>query len=255
MNGDRHIIVQERDIRIMLACYKYRFVSRDQSIRLFGFGSISCANARLRKLCETKYLERRTVPVALATAQSIYSLGYKGVGIVAEFLRVDASEIQKRRRRNAHLGELFLMHLLETNDVRIAFSRADEVRLVRWLYEPQISFDSHKLRPDAFFKIVRDENILDFFLELDRGTESVKRFVETKAKIYARIIGNGRKLNILTVVPNTKRLASLWNAVSQIAVDSFWFVEKERLNEDTITKPVFVKAGDRNRRSLFGGAR
>jgi len=258
MNGDRHIIVQKRDIGIMLACYGYGFVSRDQLIELFGFGSISGANARLRKLCEAKYLERRIVPVALTTAQAIYYLGVKGVSIVAEFLRTDASEVKKRSRRNAHLGEFFLIHRLETNDVRIAFSRNDEVKLVKWLYEPQISLESSKLRPDAFFRILRSGKFFDFFLELDRGTESIRRFVETKAKVYAKIIraeSGKRKLNILTVVPSTRRLTSLWNAVSQATSGAFWFVEKDRLNKNTLAKPVFVEAGDRNRRNLFGGER
>jgi len=247
---------------MLVACYRFRFLSRDQIMRLFGFGSVSGANARLRKLRDGKYLEQRVVPVALASAQSVYSLGARGVEAVSDYLGIDIGEIGQHIRRNMRLGEFSLLHLVECNDVRIAFVQSQEVELVRWLHEPQISLNGKgKLGPDAFFQVVYDEKLFSFFMEYDRGTMSVGRFVNEKVGAYLNMIRSGihkqafgiNYFAVLTVVSSNRRLISLHKAVSRRIKGLFWFVEREHAISENITKPIFVKSGGNIRKSLFVG--
>jgi len=247
----------------MVLCWQYRFLIREQIQRLLDFNCTTRVNIRLRKLYDGKYLDRRFLPFAAGTSQAIYSLGGKGVEIVANSLGIEPNEVHRQRRRNAKARELFLMHHLEVNNVRIAFELCSGVKIARWAYELQIPLDGNgKLRPDAFFQVVYKERLYSFFLELDRGTESINRFVGTKIPAYLKTIqSNAHKrlfginyFGVLTVTQNRKRLTSLFSAISKKFKGVFWFIEKDRLTPDSITEPIFAKAGHESRLSIFGGA-
>jgi len=257
-----NIILQKRDIEMLKAVYSYRFLTRDQLMKLFGFNTVSCINTRLRKLCQANYLERSFLPIAIASCQGVYTLGRKGVDVVSNSMSIEKNEVKHLRHKNGKLKEFTMLHHIQTNDVRIAFSNCVDTRIVRWDYEPQISIDTkRKLRPDAFFQVLYNDMIYSFFLETDRGTETIRRFVDTKVSRYLSMIKNNihkqmfgiNYFAVLVVVKSKTRLMNLYSAISKKVNGVFWFVEREYLSSESVAKAVFIKLGDRHRRSLFRG--
>jgi len=260
----KNIILQKRDIKIILACYEYRLLTRDQLRRLFGFGTVTGVNARLHKLSVNGYLERRFLPIAAATSQGVYTVGPKGEDIISNIIGLNQDEVTRRRRRNNKIGAFFVKHLIETNDVRIIFSLSPNIELIRWAYEPEICLNGGKrLRPDAFFQALYENKLYSFFLELDRGTESNNRFVAMKVPTYLKMIRDNIQtrdfginyFGVLVVVQSTERLNNLWVLISRKIKGVFWFVEKDRLNSNSLIEPIFAKAGHESRLSIFGGER
>lgn len=257
-----NMILQRRDIEMIKAIFSYRLLTRDQLRKLFGFGSITNINTRLRKLVSAGFLMRRTFPLAFVSSQNAYSIGSRSVELLTDAFGCDAKEIVGAIRRNNNIGEFFISHLTQINDVRISLSQCPDLRMIRWQYEPVIRLgEKAVLRPDAFFQTLCREGIFNFFLEFDNGTASVQRIVNTKIPAYLKMIECEAQRRIfgidyfavIIVVPNSRRLANIHSAISRRISGIFWLVEKERILSESFVASIFIKAGETQSSSVFGG--
>jgi hypothetical protein len=167
----------------------------------------------------------------------------------------------------------FLEHALAINDVRIAVTlacRQPGFQVLEWHSETQLKQDYDRVRlrgrrqpvpvvPDSYFALDTPRGKAHFFLELDRGTMTTKRF-RGKVEAYLEYYKSGgyekrygtRSLRVLTVTLSEARLSNL-KAVTEEAGGGgwFWFAELSQLKAKTVlTAPVWRVAGREGQQPL-----
>jgi hypothetical protein len=258
------MVVMPRDVEILRHVQEYRLLTREQVERLLFAADngqdhptkTSICRLRLRLLYHHGYLERFPAPVRAGgwAWRPVYRLAAKGAQLLAE--SADGSQPgywgagfdRDQRRTSASL--LFLEHLLRTNDVRIAVTQAAQRagwRVEKWLDDAQLKADrllDHiavntasgrtqrvPVLPDAYFVLTMGDRRAHFFLELDRGTLSSRRW-RTRVQAYTAFTASGqyearyrtRSLRILTVTTSARRLANLVLTTEQAGGGRlFWF--------------------------------
>ena len=195
-----------RDIAILHAVARYRFLSSTLIIRLIG-GSSQQILRRLQLLFHHGYLDRPTSQVAqLAQAFDfgnrpfVYGLGRAGAQVLAE-AGIPLKEKLDWTTKNARATAQFLAHTIETAETMIGFELAcrgegapaliDHHDLLPYLPEETREDDApfHArvtlktarealtigVIPDRVFSLdFADRTRLNFALELDRGTMDIK---------------------------------------------------------------------------------
>ena len=181
---------------------------------------------RLSRLYQQGYLDRpkSQSSARLTSSHMVYALGRKG----AELLSKDAEEREGiyRRVKEAERTLPLIAHSLMISQFRVCLSLAlktrDDVKLIRWLQGDDLKRvltrggRSPELVPDAFFVLEGKEWTHPFFLEADRGTMSVGRFV-SKLRVYWRWSQEGRckattgfpHFRVLTITPQNGRCENL----------------------------------------------
>jgi len=150
------------------------------------FGTREAAARRLRKLAALGYVS--VFRPTDKTKPHRYGLTEKGKDKVLEEMPQGAVW-PKDLHIAKGIARTDLEHLRLLADIRIglglACDKSDHLRLVEFMGEADIRQLSHNnkemLIPDAFFVLeAREESQLGFWLELDRGKESGRRFVQEK---------------------------------------------------------------------------
>jgi len=268
------LILQPRDRDILLAVYSHRFLSSEQIMDMF-FGCVTRSNIRLRKLWENNFLDRHFVyPLAFhGSSQAIYSLGERGVDILAESLGVDRAEIKVNRDKDNCLSNFFVEHILAVNDFRICFQNAvnnnPQLRLERWISEREaqdgyeVQKDNvtikHRIRPDGYGRYWYQGKLYSFFLELDCSTETNGKF-QSKVRSYLDYKESGRYhqiygvkfFRVLVVTTTAKRLENLKQATESITDDIFWFTILDEIRKGMIFGPIWRRVGQNQLLSLLG---
>lgn len=266
----------ERDAQVILAVYQHRVLRRDQIQRLF-FPSRNTANARLKLLYHNRFLDRRFVPVEYGqgTSQALYLLDERGANVTARKLGVDRGEVNWRASHN-EVGTIFLEHTLMVNDTRIAFTLAAEeagYQVSKWIEERELKADADHVVtstpggrqrrvavvPDGYFILDLGDKRAHFFLEVDRATESNKRWrrkieayqAYTRSGKYTQRYGT-RSLRILTVTTGERRLANLKGTTEGAGGGRmFWFTTfEEAMEERILSQPVWQVAGKETRERI-----
>lgn len=227
------IALTRRDELILLSVYQNRFMRRDQIQRLyFPRASLPAVNMRLKKLYEHRFLDRLSKPVAIGSAQAVYALSGKGAVTVASILGIDISQVVWKRDHN-RVEFLFLEHTLAVSefkvnldlalkankDPKLAFYQREERSLQARVADPRGIKKYLVVAPDAFFGLQTAKGKSYFYLEVDLGTESLKRFSE-KVMAYKEYWRSGRytantgfnHFRVLTVAESEKRLRNLIEA-------------------------------------------
>jgi hypothetical protein len=116
------------------------------------------------------------------------------------------------------------------------------------------------LVPDSYFAIIANQRRYPFFLELDRGKMTVKRFKE-KIKAYLAYQQTGgyekrygtRSFRMLTVTIGEKHLLNLKTATEQVGGrDRFWFATLNDLNAESVfSADIWHVAGGDSRQLLI----
>src|SRR5436190_16367037 len=117
MNG-KSVGFTSRDEAIVREINRFGVMTRDQLIRLRFFSSKTRAKARLKRLVDAGYLDRRQQSLAVGGPRFVYMPGH---------LAVDARDVRKRL---TELSDPFLAHELGLVDIRIAFER--HTTLTHW---------------------------------------------------------------------------------------------------------------------------
>lgn len=183
----------QRDTEVCLDIYKYRYLSVSQ-IELLHFPSRQTAYRRLRALKETNYLKSFRVA---NVDEHIYHLDKKGAEVVAGELGVEVVDLKWHRATRAPKDYYFMRHFLKVNDFRIALTLAcknsdidllgfipeyygektDRSGIVKYIkdFVLDIKDQARKIyhTPDAVFALEKDKKAALFFLEIDRGTETL----------------------------------------------------------------------------------
>jgi hypothetical protein len=270
------ISLTERDIAIIDVVYRCRALTQVQIEHLVLHGKHnSYTQSRLADLYDCGYVYRHFLPTPYGIAPSpiVYVLDEAG----ATLLRQWYGEPIKWTKWQKHIKRDFLTHTLEINDVRIAIVEACKntgYTVTKWVGEHvvkakydrvDIGNDTGKdpyapILPDSYFVLedtTSQKPPLHFFLELDRGTMTQKRF-QTKIRAYTAYLKSGaytrrygtRSLRVLTVAEGEKRLKYLKATTEKVeGKNRFWFAALSKLMRNSaLTTPIWQVAG---REGLF----
>lgn len=218
-----------RDLAVVDMLARLRVASVRQLERVHFPGQTRTARRVLAELSERRILARlaRTVGgVRAGSAGYIYALD-----VVGQYLGEQGGPAHgERLRRPWTPGSRFLDHALAVSELYVQLveqSRAGRFELVAFEAEP----DSWRvfphlgvattLKPDGFVRVGLDDEEAWFFVEVDRGSESV-RTVESKAKVYRSYWESGDEQDkhgvfplVLWLVPSTKRRTEVRQAVQR----------------------------------------
>lgn len=277
------MILTDRDERVLDVLYHFSFLTREQ-IELLLFSpergqrhltKTSICRKRLKLLYQHGFVER--LPVPLSSGQlgflPVYRLtkrGFVEVAAVDDTLRTESltkSMELSWKRLSDKVSLFFLEHTLRTNDVRVAFILAAQARgyqIETWLNESELKADHAQdyayvgdlkvaIVPDAYFVLNLGNRRAHFFLELDRGTMTLRRW-KTRVRAYQAYIDSGKyqkryqtqSLRILTVTTTQARLESLKQATAQVGARSiFWFSTLDQATADKVTSmPIWSLPGE-----------
>ena len=222
------LVLQPRDIALLRDVAEFRFLNSEQILALHE-GSKRNLQERLTRLFQHGYLDR---PVSQTTAHLpsthiVYSLGRTG----AEFLSKNAEEREGIYRRIAESERTLplIAHSLMISQFRVCLSLATKqsgAKVVHWFQGQDfknlvhsVHGDNPSLVPDAFFTLEEKGDVINFFVEADRGTMTTERFVN-KLKTYWSWRSDDRlkeklrlaRFRVLTIAPSDGRSDSLRNA-------------------------------------------
>lgn len=168
----------DRDSDICLDIYEHRFLTTPQ-IHQLHFDTYGRARTRTRQLYEYGVLDRFRPPKRPGSLPWHYVLGRRGADVVSGLLDIENPSLYLWRNRPHRLAKsLRLKHMREINDFfcRLVFAGRQQksgLRVERWWGERKSAeYCRTVVRPDATGRLVDNGWSLDFFLEMDRGTES-----------------------------------------------------------------------------------
>lgn len=269
------MVLNDRDKAIIWTVYQCRVLRQDQLQALF-FSSRAAAQRRLALLYHHGFLERQFLLVrpGIMNSPTLYLLDRRG----EELLRAEygMEEVSWNTSHN-HVSSDFLDHALAINDVRIAITLACQesgYELLDWHSESQIKQDYDRVQvksaqgrsrsvavvPDSYFALATRFGNTHFFLELDRGTMTTRRFRDKVEAFLAYYRGGGyekrygaRSLRVLTVTLSQRRLENL-KAVTEEAGGTVWFwfgVLSDLTPETVLTQPVWQVATREGKAALI----
>lgn len=256
----------DRDKRIVEAVYQLRFLTSEQ-IKLLEFekGSMTACSRRLKVLYHNGYLTdtRKTIPAGYGSSKRVYCLAKKGAALISHlYSEKEAREIKWNEKYNK-VEPFFIEHTLAINDVRIAFLKAalatkeydlfwfNEQEVKAWkekVDDPEDSSKTLSVTPDAFLYLIGKDKKAYYFLEVDRATESNRRWRD-KIKGYVEYVKSGKyqarfkteALRVLTVSTSKGRIDNLIKTTQ--SVENAYFFLFATFNQvkgnNIIFKPVW----------------
>lgn len=249
----------ERDIDIVQAVSDHRALLGSHIQDLF-FGSRSTAQYRLSRLFHHEYLDRHFMTVVSggpASSPIIYTIGRHGERMLAEQRGYTPSEL--RRPKGGTLSWNFLEHLLRINDFRVDVTLAARTKgwtvevwedepLFRanpdyvWLNNSQGRLSKKPVLPDGYFRLAVPQGRAHFFVEVDRGSESLSRF-RPQVEVYQAYTASGQyqvrysktSLRVLVITTSARRMASLKMATREAGGDrKYWFTTFDLVTPETV---------------------
>lgn len=220
-----------RDVAILRDVGECRFLNSDQILALHEGGRRNLKQ-RLSLLYHHGFLNRPAVQktAKLASSHIVYSLDRKGVDVLAT--GAEDRERILRRVQEARRTSSLVSHALMISQFRVCLTLAlksrPDTKLARWVQGDDLKTllrhrgQNPELVPDAFFTLKDKGDLLHFFLEADRDTETRERFV-SKLRIYwdwwsvkrcEESLGVTR-FRVLTITPNDARRDTLCLAAKE----------------------------------------
>jgi len=269
-------MLTDRDVELVRAILKYRFLQVSQFEWLFPDASRRGMENRLRYLYHSKYLDRIVYPEATHANRLIYAMAEKGAKLLAEKDQVSRDKVPWGRHLNK-VSLSHIRHLLAINDVLISYALALEDakanRLVSDFRVVKGDASSHKIAvilkddagkrfeaaivPDAVVGVkFKSGEFGLFFVEVDRATMTTKRW-QDKIRVYydyARSPELRSKFQtewfiVLTVTTSEKRITSLAErTVAMGGKRAFWYTSADNITPGMCLERIWAKASD-----LFSG--
>ena len=208
-----------------------------------GFRSTTRANTRLLKLTRAGLLKRFFVGTIGAGRKAIYSLAPSAASLVDSPLR-----LVRQPRGTTVFGEQFVGHQLALNQVDLAFARHQRPSLVetfRWRTVLKSVSSSLRLIPDAYTEWTAAQSGRAAFIEVDLGTETLKRWRE-KVRMYLQFATSGelastfghQRFRVLVITNSERRLNNIRRTVLRQTDKIFWFATLESINREGIWSPI-----------------
>ena len=268
----------DRDKRVVEAVYQFRFLTRDQIKQLeFEKGSMTACQRRLSLLFHNGYLAgvHKAIPTGYGSSKRVYCLSKKGAALISHlYSEKEAREIKWNEKYNK-VEPFFIEHTLAINDVRIAFLKAvletkdytlfwfNEQEVKAWkekVDDPEDSSKTLPITPDAFLYLMGKDKKAYYFLEVDRATESNRRWRD-KIKGYVEYVKSGKyqarfkteALRVLTISTGKERIANLIKTTQSVENAYFFlFATLDQVKGDNIIfKPVWKTTGKEGLISLL----
>jgi DNA-binding Lrp family transcriptional regulator len=268
--------ITERDVAILIDLYNYRYLSFSQLARLH-FSSDATAYRRLRKLKNEGLVKTFHAP---AIPERIFSLDKEGAKLVAAELELetDGQEVSWFRYSKTPKDYYYLRHFLAINDFRILITHACQESPITLLgFIPEYlgektsqghvkkylrdSVNEYSHTPDGVFALEKDGNAAIFFLEIDRGLETVSDpekgflkcavfylnyFVARKYTRYEKdFSASFKSFRALIITPSDSRLQHMREAVSNLdfhpaqAKRFIWGTTEEKATKQLLFEPIW----------------
>ena len=183
----------DRDYEVIRSVYKYKYLTSSQ-IEQLHFPSETTRNRSLRRCLEEGHLKEFKVS---NIPERLFRLTKRGAEHVAAYHGVAVGDLLWRADSKKPSDHYFMRHFVACNDFRIALTQATtngEVKLRGFIpeyygtkhlsgrvtkYIKDVAFDISDSReqightPDAVFCLEKNGKSALFFLEIDRGTETL----------------------------------------------------------------------------------
>lgn len=279
----------QRDRAVIQAVYEYRALTSTQIEELLFAGQKrreTRCRKRLRRLYDHGYLWRDEQPTKLSQGRAplVYRLDTKGADLLVDWFGQERDDLDWHPREKT-ISNLFMNHLLRTNDVRIAITRAatkNGFRIKEWRDDKTLRSEHWKdvvvikdeqekeekvaIVPDGYFVLWTAEYDFHYFLEVDlrtvvgQASHWGRRDWHRKVQAYLAYYNSGQyqqrygveKGRVLTVTTGEGRLKNL----KKITEDAggrkrFWFTTFDRLTADSVfTEPIWHIATKRGLHAL-----
>ena len=273
----------ERDQDILSLAGEYRFITREQvQALLFTPAATSACKRRLTLLFHNGYLGRQLLPLrsAFGANRAVYFVDKRGAAVLELFEKTGAATREWRVRQNFR-EELFLRHLVASNDVRVAVSLAaqrhglglewTDERTLRSLamrtriLDPKAPGTRLAVIPDGYFALTTADDVHGLALELDRCTVEERKF-RTKVRALGEWFAtgvhrrqfSGQVLRVLFVIePSPRDPARLRRVKRWTELEGgrglFWFTTLPQLVPDSVFDgPIWQVAGRQGAFRLLG---
>ncbi len=257
MNGNkrRGMVIQDRDRALLRVLGELRVIDREQAKVVAGFTSTTRVNTRLLALTQAGMLKRFFLGTRAGGAKALYSLSPKGAAYVG------VRERGPQRRHDAALvGDLFVEHQLAVNDLYCAFKTQSlpGVSLRKWRFFLEPLTPNIRLIPDAYLELETPSGISSVFLELDRGSESLKVWKEKVRNYLQYAVSEAftkefsqTRFRVLVVAPSERRMQSIRRAVGEATDKIFWFASLESIKRDGLSAPLWLRPRGEDRLPLI----
>lgn len=260
-----------RDVAVIEAVYSFRALTTPQIETLLfpgeqdkiqptakhpQSGRTNRCRHRLKLLYHHGYLKREELPVPLSYGRKplVYFLDKKGKEVLCRQYGLDPKEIEWEPRQNT-VGEPFIEHLLQTNDIRVSVTVGAQQQsfiLANWLDDRTLRKQQNRdyvvlhgpkgtkprrvaVVPDGYFHLQTPQYEFHFVLETDRRTV-VGQYSRWGGKDWSRKVKayiayftppapnqpsiyeqrfGTSKLRVLTVTTGQTRLANLKRITEQ----------------------------------------
>ncbi len=221
-----------RDLEILALVESFRLTSSEH-VQALVEGSNQNILRRLQKLFHRGYLDRirQELVEEGGSAKMVYAITNKGIRELQKVGKLDERTATDWNAQNRGLHDLSIRHTLLISHIRTSITLAcrhnPDLKLALWRDEgPNISdtievslpsgYTRVSVAPDAFFTLEEPKGRMHFFLEADRGTMTLKRFM-LKLKAYAAYWRERRHVDrfgiryfrVLTVTTSKVRAANL----------------------------------------------
>jgi hypothetical protein len=256
-NDTRSLVLQDRDRHLLKELAMMRVIDREQAKLVAGFGSTTRVNTRLLRLNRAGLLKRFFTGTIAGGRKGLYALLPKGAALAGAPYRA----IQ-RKTDELLVNDLFLEHQLAINGIFIILKYrpvpVPGVRLLSWkTFQEQIS-QALPLIPDAYFELATPTDIRPMFLEVDRGTETLKTW-KKKIEAYLKLAVSGEfasrfhqaQFRVLVVAPSERRCRNIRSTVATYTDKVFWFSTIEFINRDGFWSPIWLRPNGERKQSLI----
>jgi hypothetical protein len=227
----KNIRLGQRDLRILKAVGDYQVLTTSQIQRLH-FPSLSRARKRLRQLTDCGLLRqyRRAVVVGTGSSDALYFSTPKAIRTLE---RTGSISKPHNFRVLGMRSELFLDHTLARNDFRIGLEldcqSQRDIELRNWKQDRSVArsvslvhgdkrptMERLTIVPDGQFDLIRHGEIHRFYVEIDRGTTSLRR-IRLKMMGYVQLFVAPRevKCTVLWSANSTRRMQHLMQAARE----------------------------------------
>jgi len=222
---ERRVRLTPRDLEIIRAVCRHGAMTSKQIRFLFfqrggHLASRQAACRRLKALTESGYLGRLRLPTPFGSGPYVY------LPVVGSQVALESDELAlaKQSKRERLRSATAIAHRLEIVDFYVALTfslRQRDGSMLAWLTERQAHCDlealsrSKPFTPDAFCLWQVDDKEGAFFLEWDRGTESMTRLADKlnryevyyRGSVYRDHLGvTGLRPRVLFILPGERRL-------------------------------------------------
>jgi hypothetical protein len=285
------LLLQERDFAVLHDIARYRLLTTSQieilrqadTHHAVRFPSRLTLTRRLKLLFHHGYVGRIARPLAQGSLEPVYLLDGLGVKALQRHLFDQGRDETSIKPKTALPKSVALEHLLAVNQFRLSLEVAcvatlfgDEsrrVELAQWRGGDAVKFavsvavpgertQTVRLIPDGFFALRTRGQRLFYFLEVDRGTESLPVLGAKCRAYYAywQSGGFGRDFSlsaqvafrVVFVLHSQRRLEAMGKVVRGLPNGQrmFWLTTDDEIVPHRVLEPVFHEAGSAQRRSL-----